>query len=84
MPSLPTLPPGAGGPNRASDLALCERLVRGGQLALDGLRRSAFWSGARLRHTDAERDMAFVSDLQAGDESLLLVANDTLQSVVLD
>ena len=49
VPPSPALPPGAGEPNRASDLALRERLVRDGRLALDELRRSASWLGARLR-----------------------------------
>ncbi|HFI2212659.1 TPA: PAS domain-containing sensor histidine kinase, partial [Pseudomonas aeruginosa] len=77
VPPSPALPPGAGEPNRASDLALRERLVRDGRLALDELRRSASWLGARLRRAGVEHGMAFALDLQAGDEGLLLVASDT-------
>ncbi|MGV8462286.1 PAS domain-containing sensor histidine kinase, partial [Pseudomonas aeruginosa] len=75
VPPSPALPPGAGEPNRASDLALRERLVRDGRLALDELRRSASWLGARLRRAGVEHGMAFALDLQAGDEGLLLVAS---------
>lgn len=84
VPPSPALPPGAGEPNRASDLALRERLVRDGRLALDELRRSASWLGARLRRAGVEHGMAFALDLQAGDEGLLLVASDTPQSAALD
>lgn len=84
VPPSPALPPGAGEPNRASDLALRERLARDGRLALDELRRSASWLGARLRRAGVEHGMAFALDLQAGDEGLLLVASDTPQSAALD
>ncbi|MEI4809886.1 hypothetical protein WA852_28700, partial [Pseudomonas aeruginosa] len=55
-----------------------ERLVRDGRLALDELRRSASWLGARLRRAGVEHGMAFALDLQAGDEGLLLVASDLM------
>ncbi len=55
-----------------------------GWLALDELRRSASWLGARLRRAGVEHGMAFALDLQAGDEGLLLVASDTPQSAALD
>lgn len=84
VPPSPALPPGAGEPNRASDLALRERLAHDGRLALDELRRSASWLGARLRRAGVEHGMAFALDLQAGDEGLLLVASDTPQSAALD
>ncbi|KAB0734217.1 PAS domain S-box protein, partial [Pseudomonas aeruginosa] len=84
VPPSPALPPGAGEPNRASDLALRERLAREGRLTLDELRRSASWLGARLRRAGVEHGMALALDLQAGDEGLLLVACDTPQSAALD
>ncbi|MGC3526687.1 PAS domain-containing sensor histidine kinase, partial [Pseudomonas aeruginosa] len=59
VPPSPALPPAAGEPNRASDLALRERLVRDGRLALVELRRSATWLGARLRRAGVEHGMAF-------------------------
>lgn len=75
---------GVGELNWVSDLVLCEWLVCDGWLVLDELWCFVFWFGVCLWCVGVEYGMVFVFDLQVGDEGLLLVVSDMLQSVVLD